>query len=180
MNSPTALNKRGKKIHKWGQDWDSQKELDFYERFLMKQVKPDNLLIHHSYPLCDLYQVTNDPVMGPIKIRSWKYTPDFVVLDDFKHFLHVYDVKNSLGVYGLSEANKLTFKMFARKYGIPVEGVVVRAHDFKVAAIGVSKQLDLDWTAKKAAKRAKENKKPTVPPRVKSDVWYNWKEATNY
>ncbi|WP_225425850.1 DUF1064 domain-containing protein [Furfurilactobacillus siliginis] len=162
-NSPTALNKRGTKIEKWGEKWDSQKELDFYERFLLGVVKPDNLSIHPHFTLCEKTTVEQGAV-----INSIKYTPDFVVYDDFKHILHVYDVKNSFGVYGIDQGNKLTFRLFAMKMGVPVEAVVVRKHDFKAACIGVTKQLNLTGKAQ------------TPKPIVKTDPFYNWMEATNY
>lgn len=163
MNSPTALNKRGNKIHKWGKDWDSQKELDFYERFLMKQVDPNHVSIHPRFVLAEKKTVQQGAVISGIR-----YTPDFIIYDDFMHILHVYDVKNSFGVYGIDQGNKLTFRLFAMHTGVPVEAVVVRKHDFKAACIGVTKQLNLTGKAK------------TPKPIVRQDVWYNWKEATNY
>lgn len=51
MNSPTALNKRGKKIHKYDEDWDSQKELDFYERFIMDKWPRELVKVHLKFEL---------------------------------------------------------------------------------------------------------------------------------
>ncbi|GKT04411.1 DUF1064 domain-containing protein [Furfurilactobacillus sp. WILCCON 0119] len=163
MNSPTALNKSGKKIEKWGQKFDSQKELDFYERFIKDQVASDRVSVHPRFVLADKKQVEQGAVISGIR-----YTPDFVIYDDFMHILHVYDVKNSFGVYGIDNGNRLTFRLFAMQTGVPVEAVVVRKHDFKAACIGVTKQLNLSGQAK------------TPSPIVRSDVFYNWKEATNY
>lgn len=163
MNSPTATNKSGIKTKKWGQKFDSQKELDFYERFILKQVDPNHVSIHPRFVLAKKKTVQQGAV-----IRGIRYTPDFVIYDDFMHILHVYDVKNSFGIYGIDQGNKLTFRLFAMHTGVPVEAVVVRKHDFKAACIGVTKQLNLTGKAK------------TPKPIVRQDVFYNWKEATNY
>lgn len=163
MSSPTAINKRGTKIEKWGQKFDSQKELDFYERFILKQVNPEHVSVHPHFVLAEKKLISQGA-----SINSIRYTPDFVIYDDFMHILHVYDVKNSFGPYGIDNGNKLTFRLFAMHTGIPVEAVVVRRHDFKAACIGVTKQLNLTGKAS------------TPKPIIRNDVFYNWKEATNY
>lgn len=163
MNSPTALNKRGTKIEKWGQKFDSQKELDFYERFILKQVDPKHVSVHPKFVLANKTVVQQGAV-----INSIRYTPDFIIYDDFMHILHVYDVKNSFGIYGIDNGNRITFRLFAMHTGVPVEAVVVRKHDFKAACIGVTKQLNLTGKAK------------TPKPIIRNDVFYNWMEATNY
>ncbi|MCF6164792.1 DUF1064 domain-containing protein (plasmid) [Furfurilactobacillus rossiae] len=163
MNSPTALNKRGTKIEKWGQKFDSQKELDFYERFILKQVDPKHVSVHPKFVLAN-----KTVVQQGAAINSIRYTPDFIIYDDFMHILHVYDVKNSFGIYGIDNGNRITFRLFAMHIGVPVEAVVVRKHDFKAACIGVTKQLNLTGKAK------------TPKPIVRNDVFYNWMEATNY
>ena len=76
--------------------------------------------------------------------------------------MHVYDVKNSFGIYGIDAAAKLRFRLFAGKYGHPVEAVVVRKYDFKTIVQNVTKQL---------------HSKTAL---VKKDFSYNWLEATNY
>lgn len=161
--SPTALNKHGKKIDKYGERFDSQKELDFYERFIKDQVPPELVSIHEKFVLVKKMAIT-PPAFVPQQV----YTPDFVIRDREGNLKHVYDVKNSLGVYGIDNGNRLTFKHFARIYGIPVEAVVVRTHDFKAAAIGVTKQLNISGKAK------------TPGPIIRTNVNYNWREATNY
>lgn len=161
--SPTALNKHGKKIDKYGERFDSQKELDFYERFIKDKVPAELVAIHKTFVLVKKLNISS-----PAIIPQWKYTPDYVIYNEAGEIEHVYDVKNSFGIYGIDTGNKLTFKCFARVYGIPVEAVVVRKHDFKVAAIGVTKQLNLTGKAK------------TPKPIVRTNVNYNWREATNY
>jgi len=148
--------KTGKKLHKYGEDWDSQKELAFYERFIMNKVPPELVTIHEPFVLVDSMAIEHRA-----KIYSWKYTPDIVIRDCEGNFKHVYDVKNSFGIYGLRPENKLTFKQFARLYGIPVEAVVVRTRDFKTICVGVTKPR-------------------TKNPLIKNNTNYDWIEATNY
>lgn len=131
MKSPTALNKRGTKVHLDGYVFDSQKEADFYMRF----VRDSGLqyTIHPKYVLTPLTE------LGKVKASQISYKPDFVIYKDGK-ISHVYDVKNSFGVYGIDGSVKLRFKLFLLTQGIPVEAVVVRKHDFKVIAQGITKQ----------------------------------------
>lgn len=152
MKSPTALNKRGTKVHLDGYTFDSQKEADFYTRF----VRDSGLqyTIHPKYVLIPLTE------LGKVKASQISYKPDFVIYKDGK-ITHVYDVKNSFGVYGIDGSVKLRFKLFLLSQGIPVEAVVVRKHDFKVIAQGITKQ-----------------RKPTHPL-VCTNLLYDWIEATN-
>ena len=73
------------------------------------------------------------------KVRAIRYIPDVVVFNHDGSIKHVYDVKNSFGPYGIDTGNKLRFNLFARKYGVPVEAVVVRKGDFKSIAQCVTK-----------------------------------------
>lgn len=149
---PTALNKRGTKVHLDGYVFDSQKEADFYTRF----VRDGGLqyTIHPKYVLTPLTE------LGKVKASQISYKPDFVIYKNGK-ISHVYDVKNSFGVYGIDGSVKLRFKLFLLTQGIPVEAVVVRKHDFKVIAQGITKQ-----------------RKPTHPL-VCTNLLYDWIEATN-
>ncbi len=161
-NSPTALNKRGNKVHcSDGYTFDSEKEHRFYHGFI--RDCGFEFKVHPQYILQPLL-----PLDEPAKMSQVAYTPDFVVFDEYHAMLHVYDVKNSFGPYGIDTGNKLRFKWFTATFGIPVEAVVVRAHDFRVAAIGVTKQLNLDGKGKAPA------------PITRTDVNYSWHEATNY
>lgn len=152
MKSPTALNKRGNRVELDGYVFDSQKEADFYTRF----VRDSGLqyTIHPKYVLTPLTE------LGKVKASQISYKPDFVIYKDGK-ISHVYDVKNSFGVYGIDGSVKLRFKLFLLTQGIPVEAVVVRKHDFKVIAQGITKQ-----------------RKPTQPL-VCTNLHYDWIEATN-
>ncbi|MBQ0836078.1 DUF1064 domain-containing protein [Lactiplantibacillus pentosus] len=145
--SPTALNKRGTKVYLDGFTFDSQKEADFYERFIK--------FCGYDYDVHPRYHLTALTSIGPVKVPSISYTPDFVVYDEAGHIKHVYDVKNSFGVYGIDGSVKLRFKLFALNEGLPVEAVVVRKHDFKVKLQGttkskkepvVTRSIDYDWT----------------------------------
>ncbi|ATU69511.1 DUF1064 domain-containing protein [Levilactobacillus brevis] len=152
MKSPTALNKHGTKVHLDGYTFDSQKEADFYTRF----VRDSGLqyTIHPKYVLTPLTE------LGKVKASQISYKPDFVIYKDGK-ISHVYDVKNSFGVYGIDGSVKLRFKLFLLTQGIPVEAVVVRKHDFKVIAQGITKQ------------------RKSTQPLVCTNLLYEWIEATN-
>lgn len=151
MKSPTALNKRGTKVRLDGYVFDSQKEADFYMRF----VRDSGL----RYTINPKYVLTPLTELGKVKASQISYKPDFVIYKDGK-IAHVYDVKNSFGVYGIDGSVKLRFKLFLLTQGIPVEAVVVRKHDFKVIAQGITKQ-----------------RKPTQPL-VCANLQYDWIEAT--
>jgi len=152
VKSPTALNKRGTRVHLDGYTFDSQKEADFYTRF----VRDSGLqyTIHPKYVLSPLTE------LGQVKASQISYKPDFVIYKNGK-ITHVYDVKNSFGVYGIDSSVKLRFKLFLLKYGIPVEAVVIRNHDFKAIAQGITKQ------------------RKSTQPLVCSNLQYSWIESTN-
>lgn len=131
-NAPTALNKRGKKIHQDGYTFDSEKKYRFYHRFITNCDY--HFAVHPRFKLFDLLQIHHQA-----KITALAYTPDFIIYDKHQVMLHVYDVKNSFSVYAIDSAAKLRFNLFACQYQIPVEAVVVRTHDFKSIAQCVSK-----------------------------------------
>lgn len=155
--SPTAINKHGSKIEADGYTFDSKKEFDFYDHFVKNcgfrfEVHPPFLL----------QELTQLPGTDRTKISAISYKPDFVIYDEYGQMIHVYDVKNSFGPYGIDQGNKLRFRLFAARYGVPVEAVVILAHEFKTIAQGVTKPLsDKD-------------------PLHKIDFNYSWIEATNY
>lgn len=151
--SPTALNKRGNKVYMDGYTFDSQKECDFYAQFIRNRGLQFN--IHPTYDLEPYHQLSE------FNTHVIQYSPDVVVYSDtaHKHVLHVYDVKNSFTTYGIDASVKLRFTLFAARYGIPVEAVVIRKHDFKVIAMGITKQ-----------RSAKE-------PLICRDIFYDWRGA---
>lgn len=155
MTSPTALNKYGRKVTIDGHTFDSQKEADFYTRF----IKPSGYRykVHQTFLLAAIEEVAPG-----VKARQLRYTPDFVIYDAEGNLLHVYDVKNSFGQYGIDSGPKEKFAEFLHKYHVPVEAVVVRAGDFKSIAQSVTK------------KRAEKD------PLICTDIKYDWLEATNY
>lgn len=119
----------GKKVEIDGFKLDSEKEAAFYQRFIKNCGK--NYHVHPSYPLIDRFPVGGSPMRGV------SYAPDFVIFDG-DEIMHVYDVKTSLSPLAIDGAAKLRFKMFAVRYGMPVEVVVPRKHDFKVKLFGFS------------------------------------------
>ncbi|GAX04091.1 hypothetical protein IWT140_01728 [Secundilactobacillus pentosiphilus] len=148
---PTALNKRGKKIHFDGYTFDSQKEFDFYYRFIKYSGAPFE--IHPKFVLEPKHELAD------FNTHSIRYTPDVIVYDSRREKMHVYDVKNSFTVYGIDPSVKLRWTLFSSKYGIPVEAVVIRKHDFKVIGFGTTKTRKIDQ------------------PLICSDVFYDWHEA---
>jgi hypothetical protein len=172
LSSPTALNRRGKKIELDGYTFDSEKEANFYLRFLKGQVPQEQLSVHPHFVLAE-----KKAIKQGVNVNSIRYTPDFIVYDKFMNVLHIYDVKNSLGDYGIDNGNRLTFRLFAMNQGVPVEAVSILAHSFRSVAVGVTKPLNGKWSFNKAKRGIKQSGKPPIERR---DVWYNWKEATNY
>lgn len=162
MKSPTAINKRGKKIYKYGEKWDSQKELWFYERFIMDKWPKSLIEVHPKFELVKIKR------LEVASLSAISYKPDIVIYDHYGNLKHVYDVKNSFGPYGIDTGNKLRFLLFAHKYNIPVEAAVVRTHDFRSMAIGVTKQL----------RSTKNGKAPE--PIIRDNPAYSWIESTNY
>lgn len=130
--------KSGKKSEYRGYRFDSIKELSFFQRFCEKYDDDPNsefiVKVHPSYPIIDKFEISG------LTIRGAKYTPDVVIEDHQGNLLHVYDVKNSFTAYGIDAAAKLRFKLFTKRYGIPIECVVVRKSDFKVKVFGTTKK----------------------------------------
>lgn len=153
MNSPTALNKRGNKVISDGYTFDSHKEYLFYQRFIKHSGW--KYAVHPKYVLEDLALLSKG-----VKIRAVRYTPDFVIYGNDGEIKHVYDVKNSFGPYGIDVGNKLRFNLFAHKYGVPVEAVVVRKSDFKSIAQCVSKPRKVN------------------DPYITKTLDYEWKQTT--
>ena len=141
----------GKKTEYNGNNFDSIKELAFYQRFLEKYDKPESefiVKIHPSFQIIDSWELESG-----LKMRGANYTPDAIVEDRHGNILHIFDVKNSFTAYGVSDAAKLRFKLFAKRYKAPVECVVVRKNDFKVKVYGTTKKttehifkdINYDW-----------------------------------
>lgn len=143
----------GKKTEYQGYKFDSLKEKDFYQRFCEKydtEASELKILIHPSYLTIDKFEVDD------VAMRGARYTPDIVVCDQKGKLIHVYDIKNGFSSYAIDSACKLRFKLFAKRYSVPVECVVPRANDFKVKIFGT-------------AKRATEH--------IFTDLNYDWREA---
>ena len=142
--------KKGNKVNYKNMIFDSQKEFLFYQRFLEKYDRPDSefvVLVHPSYNIIDKFEISG------LKIRGARYTPDMVVTDKQGNLLHIYDVKNGFTAYAIDAAAKLRFKLFTKRFGIPVEAVVPRKNDFKVKIFGtikktqehIFKDINYDW-----------------------------------
>lgn len=155
MKAPTALNKRGTRVELDGYTFDSVKEANFYRWY----VRDCGLQyeIHPKFVLDPLQELPRDK---RLRVGEESYKPDFVIYKN-NQIAHVYDVKNSFGIYGIPTDVSTKFKRFARKYGVPVEAVVVRRHDFKTIAWGITK------------------KRKVTQPLVCTNLDYDWIEATN-
>ena len=131
---------RGKKSEYRGYKFDSLKEMAFYQRSLEKYDNdPDSefiVKIHPNYEIIEKFKISG------LTIRGANFKPDFVIEDKQGNLLHVFDVKNSFTAYGVDASCKLRFKLFTKKYGVPVEAVVVRKNDFKVKVYGTAKKTN--------------------------------------
>lgn len=140
----------GKKVEYNGYKFDSIKEKDFYSRFCKKFDREGSefkIIVHPSYYILDKFEIAG------VNFRNAKYTPDFVITDQQGNLKHVYDVKNGFSSYVVDAAAKLRFKLFEKRYGVPVECVVVLKNSFKVKVFGTTKMtkihifedFDYDW-----------------------------------
>lgn len=117
-----------RKIPYKGEKYDSQKELNFFIRFIENSGK--RYKIHQSFRLVDKFPV------GGRNMHGLTYTPDFVVFRSDGTIQHVYDVKSGINQRGVDTAAKIRFTLFSLKTGIPVEVVVPRKYDFKMKLFG--------------------------------------------
>ena len=142
--------KKGNKVNYKNMIFDSQKEFLFYQRFLEKYDRPDSefvVLVHPSYNIIDKFEISG------LTIRGARYTPDMVITDKQGNLLHIYDVKNGFTAYAIDAAAKLRFKLFTKRFGIPVEAIIPRKNDFKVKIFGTTKKtqehifkdINYDW-----------------------------------
>lgn len=126
----------GEKVKVDGFTFDSKKEHQFYERFIKNSGY--KFEVHKGFQLHAAIPLLN----GKLKVRSSRYTPDFVVYDQDGSIKHVYDLKNSFTAFAIDQAAALRFKWFELKYGIPVEVVVPRVNSFKVKIMGTTKKFE--------------------------------------
>lgn len=120
----------GRKVELDGYVFDSQKEADFYQRFVRDSG--------YEFDVHPRFVLEKAGTMTAIT-----YKPDFVIYDRNGRILHVYDVKSSLdGRYGADPAAKLRFNLFQRRFKKAVEVVVPRKNDFKMRIFGLSKNVN--------------------------------------
>lgn len=118
----------GKKVRYKGLRFDSEKERDFFIRYI--ESSGYKYKIHPHYKVVDKFPV------GGLNQHGITYAPDFVVYGADGEVAHVYDVKSGINQNAVSRASKLRFKLFMLRTGIPVEVVVPRKHDFKMKLYG--------------------------------------------
>lgn len=126
----------GHKVDYDGYRFDSEKEKDFYEKFL-KNSKYE-IDVHPSFVLLEKFTV-----QGDITLRQISYSPDFIVKDKQGNWKHVYDVKTGFNSYAITPGVGMRFKMFADQYGWPVEVVVPLKYSFKTKIVGTTKKYEI-------------------------------------
>lgn len=135
----------GKKVVLDGFKFDSLKEATFYQRY----IKPSG----YSFTCQQRFTLLDTFTLELIKLRQTAYKSDFVVYDENGELKHVYDVKNGYDEYSIDKKSKIKFSLFARKFKVPVEVVVLRPNHFDSAVIGTTKRvkpvakqnIDYDW-----------------------------------
>ena len=143
-----GLKHYGNKVECDGFTFDSTKEFNFYKRFIKDCGY--TFKVHEKFDLIEKIKINDE-----MSIRSLTYKPDFIIFNKNGTIKHVFDVKNSFGAYGVSRGAGIVFKLFAKRYGVPVEVVVVRTHDFKTKILGTTKKYDV---------------------KIRNDVDYDWRE----
>lgn len=133
-----GLQHYGNKVEYDGYVFDSTKEYNFYKKFI--KDCGFKFKVHEKYTLIDKIKLDDK-----ISIRSLTYKPDFIIFNKDNSIKHVYDVKNSFGSYGVDRSAGIVFKLFTKHYGIPVEVVVVRTHDFKTKILGTTKKYEIQY-----------------------------------
>ena len=144
-NTPHAASYFGKKVVIDGLKFDSMKEASFYKLYL----KPSG----YQFTTQERFTLLETFPLELVKLRQTVYKSDFVVYDKNGSIKHVYDVKNGYTEYAIDQKSKIKFSLFARKYGIPVEVVVMRKNYFNVTILGTTKKvspvpmvnIDYDW-----------------------------------
>ena len=137
---PTALNKRGTKIKLDGYTFDSQKEYDFYVRFVK-----DCGFKYEVHPRFILQELTD---IGNGKITAIRYTPDFVIYEDNGDFIAF----DSLQTF--SKNDKGQDIVFTNYWGIPVDPqtgypLIKKGHELACEAYCVWKLYTEDFLTNK-------------------------------
>ena len=133
-----GLQHYGNKVEYDGFAFDSTKEFNFYKKFIKDCGY--TFKVHEKFDLIEKIKI-NDKM----SIRSLTYKPDFIIFNKDGGIKHVYDVKNGYTSYAIDRGATISFKLFAKKYGIPVEVVVVRTHDFKTKSLGTTKKYEIQY-----------------------------------
>lgn len=157
----------GQKVEVDGYKFDSKKEAQFYLQFIKPSGKQYE--VHPHYRYAD--KASKDGVF----LESKTYTPDFVVYEN-GDVLHVYDVKTSISLYGMTKGAKDTIYWFQRLTPYWVELVVPRKHDFQMRLYGPTDRKLLDAHA---MHDRKGNIKTTSKGNVQFEYWNSYKDL-NY
>ena len=122
-------------------------------------MKSRNLVLELEQEIGDVSQVDYVGSFDGSFAMSWEdfamkfigetYTPDFVIYNENMEMVHVYDVKSSINAKHpakcATDIAKSKFRRFMTRYDIPVEVVVPRTHDFKMAMISFTKKLPITY-----------------------------------
>lgn len=120
----------GRKVKLDGYTFDSQKEASFYAAYIKNCGK--KYAVHPQYELLPIYNA------GEVRVGGIYYRPDFVVYGVDGAIEHVYDVKTGIAYRATDASAQLRFKLFWRKYGVPVEVVTPLRSYFKVKILGTT------------------------------------------
>ena len=120
----------GKKVKLDGYTFYSQKEASFYAAYIKNSGK--EYAVHPQYELLPIFDT------GMVRVGAIYYRPDFVVFGPDKSIEHVYDVKTGIAYRATDASAQLRFKLFWRKYGVPVEVVTPLRSYFKVNILGTT------------------------------------------
>lgn len=123
----------GKKVKLDGYTFDSRKEASFYAAYIKSCGKK-----YQVHPQCELLPIYDT---GEVRVGGIYYRPDFVVYGADGSIEHVYDVKTSVDYKGADTSAQLRFKLFWRKYGIPVEVVTPYRSYFKTRILGTTTKV---------------------------------------
>lgn len=124
----------GQKVVIDGYKFDSKREAQFYTTFVRNC--PYRFDTQHKFTLQDSCAI------GGLKLRKIDYIADFVIYDEDNSISHVIDIKNGYSPYAVDAKSRIKFKLFAARYGMPVEVIVPRKHDFRLRILGLTTKFE--------------------------------------
>ena len=118
-----------------GYTFDSKKEGQFYWQFVKNYGLKFEVHPHFRY--------VDKKAKDGLNIGSKIYTPDFVIYEGGE-IKHIYDVKTSVSLYGMTQGARDNIYWFQRMTPYWVQLVVPRSHDFQMTLYGTTSKTVLD------------------------------------